>query len=433
MGLLLQQEELVANGDLSENKDSAASWERALSKVSPKSHEQYQHTYDALLWYAPGLKNLLNNHKKKDTLHEVITEMNKAITGAHSDDVTCLKAHIRAYAMPHPLKVGLDPPLSTTGTRLALGLNHLFLTRLLCPSSARKKCFSDPVCSRTCQELQEGKIAMTTNDLPLFLWSRDTPGCNIDNENKYEDLFQGYYLERVMCHIFTGPSTALGMCSAHAIQSITNHTIEARHAITSQTKWTETDGSFNYCTFYYNVVDIIRDAPDKDWVEHLKKWWNMSLFKSKIGHEAGAGAMELCSGPPDASSSSLSWGLLLPGDPSAQSSCPHSPSALWPPQQLSAPHRETHSCSEPSGSGLPLVLPVASELMLVKDNGITPKELPVVPLTLPKAKKTNSKGNGWCSPHRAAAANGASMRVYIHLIIPDNTFWDLSMSEVSNG
>ncbi|KAI6044083.1 hypothetical protein EDC04DRAFT_2942170 [Pisolithus marmoratus] len=65
--LLLQQEELAASGDLSEDEDAATTQERALSKLSPTSHEWYKCTYDALLQYALGLKQLLNNHKKKDT------------------------------------------------------------------------------------------------------------------------------------------------------------------------------------------------------------------------------------------------------------------------------------------------------------------------------------------------------------------------------
>ncbi|KAI5985899.1 hypothetical protein EDC04DRAFT_2615272 [Pisolithus marmoratus] len=164
IGLLLQQEELAANGDLSEDEDAATAWERALSKLSPTSHEWYKRTYNALLWYALGLKQLLNNCKKKDTLHEVITEA--------SDDATCLKVHVGVYAAPQPLKAGLELPLSTTGTRSVFGLNHPFLMKLLCPSSAQKDCTS----ARIHQELLEGKITMTANDLPLFLWSGDTPG-----------------------------------------------------------------------------------------------------------------------------------------------------------------------------------------------------------------------------------------------------------------
>jgi hypothetical protein len=38
---------------------------------------------------------------------------------------------------------------------------------------------------------------MTADDLPLLLWNGDNPGCDIDDDNEYEGLFQGHYLERV--------------------------------------------------------------------------------------------------------------------------------------------------------------------------------------------------------------------------------------------
>ncbi|KAI6040192.1 hypothetical protein EDC04DRAFT_2602713 [Pisolithus marmoratus] len=379
IGLLLQQEELAANGDLSEDEDAVTAQERALSKLGIHLSLSTDHLHH----YAPGLKQLLNNCKKKDTLCEIITEAN---------DATHLKVHVRVYAVLHPLKAGLEPPLSTTGTRSVFGLNHPFLMKLLCPSSAWKDCASNPECihssARTCQELLEGKIAMTTNDLPLFLWSEDTLGCNIDDDNKYKDLFQG-------------PLTALGKVSrsTHPPNAILHQmtTVKAEHiaygclqvcfAISSWTKWAEMDGTFNYCSFYYNIVDMIQESPDKEWVEWLKKWWNVSLFKSEMGCEAGAGAMELRqdsddvisstsnnslsqiqaqmaahvarhTGPPDGSSSS-SHGPLPPADPSLQSSCPSASCRLDIPPSESHPHppSESHPHS-------PLELPPFQPLQL---------------------------------------------------------------------
>ncbi|KAI6030075.1 hypothetical protein EDC04DRAFT_119176 [Pisolithus marmoratus] len=68
--------------------------------------------------------------------------------------------------------------------------------------------------------------------------------------------------------------------------------LQAHFAISSWTKWAEMDRTFNYHSFYYNIVNMIRESPDKEWVEWLKKWWNVSLFKSEMGCKAGAGAME---------------------------------------------------------------------------------------------------------------------------------------------
>jgi hypothetical protein len=86
---------------------------------------------------------------------------------------------------------------------------------LILPFRARKK-------------LASGKIQMTANDFPAFLWSGNPPGDEYDGDAMTQGLFRGYLLERVshslftahrvshqplaqvMRHIFTGPSTALG-------------------------------------------------------------------------------------------------------------------------------------------------------------------------------------------------------------------------------
>ncbi|KIM60586.1 hypothetical protein SCLCIDRAFT_26466 [Scleroderma citrinum Foug A] len=279
VGLLLQQEESAQNGDL-----------------STRSRERHKHNYEALLQYVPSLHALIGDPKKKDILRHAITEMNKAIAGVRSDDVTRLRPHIGAYAAPCPLQASLEPPLSTNGSRSSLGLNHPVLTRFLCPVSAREDYFSDPICLRTRQRLQEAGILMTTDDFLLFLWSGNPPGSIIDKEEEYENIFRGYYLERVMRHIFTGPSTALGEASRSTrppnaiLHQMTM--VDPTHIAYGCLQWSETDGPFNYHKFYYNVVDMIEQCPDEEWVTGLKKWWNMSLFKDEAGRVTGAGATE---------------------------------------------------------------------------------------------------------------------------------------------
>lgn len=80
------------------------------------------------------------------------------------------------------------------------------------------------------KKLASGGIRLTANDFPAFLWSGNPPGCDYDDDAMTEGLLQGYLIERVsfffdividimlicvkvMRHIFTGPSTALGQDS----------------------------------------------------------------------------------------------------------------------------------------------------------------------------------------------------------------------------
>lgn len=76
--------------------------------------------------------------------------------------------------------------------------------------------------------MQAGKIELTADAFPAFLWKGDPPGADYDPENMMDGFLEGFTLERVsttttyrsfvrislyfqtMRHIFMGPSTALG-------------------------------------------------------------------------------------------------------------------------------------------------------------------------------------------------------------------------------
>jgi hypothetical protein len=75
--------------------------------------------------------------------------------------------------------------------------------------------------------MQAGKIELTADAFPAFLWKGDPPGADYDPDNMMDGFLEGFTLERVstttyrsfihislcfqtMQHIFTGPSTALG-------------------------------------------------------------------------------------------------------------------------------------------------------------------------------------------------------------------------------
>ncbi|KAG2337401.1 hypothetical protein BDR05DRAFT_848097, partial [Suillus weaverae] len=109
-----------------------------------------------------------------------------------------------------------------------------------------------------------------------------------DEDSMTDGLFKGYFLVRIMCHIFTGPSTALGedSCATHSCNAslhdmttvqpehIAYACIQARFGISSKNKWAEVDGKFSYREFYQNIIDFLRECEDKDWVSSLLKWWN---------------------------------------------------------------------------------------------------------------------------------------------------------------
>ena len=162
---------------------------------------------------------------------------------------------------------------------------------------------------------------MSATELPAFLWEDN--GKKYDKEDMCSGLFRGFYLERaslsVSCdcyswplleqvarHIFTGPSTAHGgesravrSCNAilHRMDKVEaahiayaavlvgamNNTLiiwltfttQARFGISSQSRWSEKDGCFNYHNFYYITQDVINECEDVQWKESLLKHYNM--------------------------------------------------------------------------------------------------------------------------------------------------------------
>ncbi|KIJ10135.1 hypothetical protein PAXINDRAFT_86505, partial [Paxillus involutus ATCC 200175] len=148
--------------------------------------------------------------------------------------------------------------------------------------------------SRTCNDLESGKLPMTAEDLPAFLWSGERPGDDYNPENKLSCLFKSYYLVHVAQHIFLGSSSALGGDS-HATRScnvvlhdmssvdaehIAYTCIQARFSVVSKSTWSEKDSIFSYLKFYRTIVSLILDATDKRWRNELLKWWNMYVVCS---------------------------------------------------------------------------------------------------------------------------------------------------------
>ncbi|KAG1735071.1 uncharacterized protein EDB91DRAFT_1250597 [Suillus paluster] len=55
--------------------------------------------------------------------------------------------------------------------------------------------------------LQDGRIKLMADAFLAFLWKGDLPGADYDLNDMMDSFLEGFTLE---CHIFMGPSTALG-------------------------------------------------------------------------------------------------------------------------------------------------------------------------------------------------------------------------------
>ncbi|KAI9455422.1 hypothetical protein HD554DRAFT_2042799 [Boletus coccyginus] len=133
-------------------------------------------------------------------------EINKTINEVRSSDVGKLRDQLSAYVTSNSSVAFLNPPIPPGASHSQLGLNHPVLTGYLCSMCSVAVFIKDPVETR--KKLESGKIKITSTNFPVFLWEDNSHNFNIDN--LFEGFLCGFYIVRIMRHIFTGPSTGMG-------------------------------------------------------------------------------------------------------------------------------------------------------------------------------------------------------------------------------
>ncbi|KAN0085801.1 hypothetical protein V8E55_006935 [Tylopilus felleus] len=263
----------------------------------------------------PSIKTLIDNPSHGSTLKTVLKRINEAISETQSSDSARLREKLPTYILLNPKVDTMKPIINVNMAKSELGLNHVQLAGFLCPVES-VLVFNENT-EETCEMLENGKINMSATELPAFLWEDNRAKYN--DEDIYLGLFYGFYLERVARHIYTGPSTAHGgdprgvrLCNAalHRMEKaeaahIAYAAVLARFEISSHTRWAEKDAHFNYCNFYYIVMDLIDECKDVKWRETLLKHYNMLFFKN----EEGRGDDSVTAG--DENSTSVKSGGLL--------------------------------------------------------------------------------------------------------------------------
>ncbi|KAG2131928.1 hypothetical protein BD769DRAFT_1354949 [Suillus cothurnatus] len=217
--------------------------------------------------------------------------MQYLIGQVRSEDAAHLKRSITRYATFDGK--GLEPSVFPKSKELhvKMGLNHPQLAHMLCPIKFLSEYQEDP--SVTKAKLKAGTINMDVRAWPALLYKARTTGVAgeaFDLTNVQDGLFKGFLVEHVMKHVLTGPSSALtgdnihisnscnavihGMMTVEA-ENIAYAAIQARSAITSCDKWTAEDGKFSYQKFYYRVINIICNPPDKAWAAATLRHYNL--------------------------------------------------------------------------------------------------------------------------------------------------------------
>ncbi|KAG1865605.1 hypothetical protein C8R48DRAFT_557262, partial [Suillus tomentosus] len=120
--------------------------------------------------------------------------------------------------------------------------------------------------------------------LPAFLYDESM----LDPTRKRQGCLRGYYLKRVFCHIFTGPSSTIsanahkgnkapkgrmhGMTSPLP-RAIAYAAVQAYFQLSSATQWRQQIEDFDLVLFYDRVVDMFEGNPNGQWVEETLIHW----------------------------------------------------------------------------------------------------------------------------------------------------------------
>ncbi|KAH0828575.1 hypothetical protein J3R83DRAFT_2845 [Lanmaoa asiatica] len=279
--ILSKQEE---QGDReSKDEDRHQARKEALDRITPQVLAHYKQVYYTLVDEIPSIKALIEDPSHTSMLKTMLKKINEAISETRSNDSARLCEKLPTYILPNPKVDTMKPIINSSTSKSELRLNHVQLAGYLCPIESLKAFNENP----EEHKIENGKIDMSATKLPAFLWEDN--GTKYNDKNIYSRLFHGFYLERVARHIFTGPSTAHGGDS-HAVRScnavlhhmdkveathITYAAVLAHFRISSQSRWSEKDGLFNYRKFYYITQDVINECEDVKWKEGLLKHYNM--------------------------------------------------------------------------------------------------------------------------------------------------------------
>ncbi|KAJ7866940.1 hypothetical protein B0H14DRAFT_3861865 [Mycena olivaceomarginata] len=171
----------------------------------------------------PGFhKLMLKNHENLPLIQSVARQMNSGMEGARSDDTGTLKP-----------RVGLRSP----------------------PWDA----------------ILAGDLDLNSQQLPCFLF----PFGQLNDVSALDTILSGPVMLRCAKMVYMGPSAALqgdgchqgkpGNASIIGLKSFTDHVIaglacQVRFNLPGMQNWNKNDGNFDYEEFFWNIVDLFKDA-----------------------------------------------------------------------------------------------------------------------------------------------------------------------------
>ncbi|KAG6379161.1 hypothetical protein JVT61DRAFT_11601 [Boletus reticuloceps] len=256
--------------------------------------------YKQLVHWQPSLGRLINSQEHLPHLTGIFRELNQGADSSRGDDAASLKRsviHWLKVAFPHA-KAGLEPDEKT-----GRGFDHDLTGRLLCPVDYNWE--DDQQRAAICDFHPD--FLVTADSWPAFLYE----GERYDSQKPTEGLFKNALLLKAFKHVFTSPTSALktdivqkplprsekpqkrderrtrrpvasklGMTSISP-RAIAYIAVQLRFALSDCGSWRITDGEFNHCDFYNNIIAFFENtgtADRKTTIQDILFWWNRQVL-----------------------------------------------------------------------------------------------------------------------------------------------------------
>ncbi|KAG2053100.1 hypothetical protein BDR06DRAFT_982904 [Suillus hirtellus] len=244
------------------------------------AEEQHEHhVFQELLKSVAGLEEHLMQGGD-DEVDAVVELLTKGASGARGDDTKSFKGSVLNWTTPKGQN--LIPPLACN-MKVDCSFYHEWTGALLFPAGLN--CSN----SKTKAKLKSGKIIVTGDQWPLFLYA----DCHYDPEDPWNGLFRSTLLVCAYRHTFTSPSsvdrepkaTHSGNARIHGMTRVTLPSIayiamQIRFSLTSSPVFSCTDTVTDSERFYNSILDIFEDPDEKQEVNDLTVWWNRQIFPS---------------------------------------------------------------------------------------------------------------------------------------------------------
>ncbi|KAH9835782.1 uncharacterized protein C8Q71DRAFT_858627 [Rhodofomes roseus] len=273
-------------------------WDLTLMKgMDTNTIECYVNYFERILTVLPELDEIFDKLVDcKPAVRHVSNFLERHMKQARSDDSTNVKSNILRFIAAKPEYPELRIDLEKTRR----GFHHLVTARHICPAALLDLFDRSP--QHFCDEALAGKVQITADHLPAFMYPDDSYNSLAPDEQ----LLQSSLIASCYRSVITGPGSALApttgdaqdsklanarrsVAKSYSISECSPETIayittQCRFSLDATHEWKVADGEFKYQVFFDNILALF---DDEEFAAETIKWYNIEVFGGGHRDESG--------------------------------------------------------------------------------------------------------------------------------------------------